>query len=1068
MTPSLVRGWISGLGVVMALAARTPDAFAQQVGTVTGTVVDSGNNQPIAGAQVYLPGLQLGALSNAQGRFLIVNVPVGRREIRAELIGRQTESQTVDVQAGQATQVSFLLESRAVSLEGVVVTGVAAATPRTQLAFTVEQVRVDEALVASSLNVGSMIQGKMAGAKIIQGNAQPGEAPSIQLRGPKSIMGTQDPLIIVDGVISRGSLADIDPNDIESIEVVKGAAAASLYGSRAQAGVLEITTKRGLSLNEGRTEFTLRTTFQRNTIEHVIPMALTHEFRLSPDGAAFVDRQGRPVTLPNRTSAYALDDGGNGTSQNTAFKDNPFPKGLEVVNPYRQLTQPNNAYSTFFSISSNQGSTQYRISGRYQRDKGIVAYHDGAEQVNFRANVDQRIGEKLSFSLSSYLTNLDQDVSVTNDSRGSVFDAIDEYSAVTTMLDTEPDGTPVLIGDPIRMGSNPLYQLYMNTNTREVQRIMVGLDASYRPFSWLTVDGNLSFDRDDRTELDHQPAGFLRIENTPLLGSMTLAQFLRRDVNASLTASIAHNFGDLTTRTRLRVLEEDQLNKQHTMGASNFAVSGVPRLALLTGTVAMDSRKERTLSEGFFAITALTYKDRYVLDLLGRRDGSSLFGADERWQNYYRVSAAWRMAAESWWPLPFVTEFKPRYSRGTAGGRPGFNYQYQTYAVTAGRIVPQVLGNSELRPELSTEQEFGVDAVVADRLRVQANYVRATVDDQLLQVPSSSALGFESQWQNAGTVQSKTWEGVLEMSFVERSDLLWTGRLNLDRTTQKITRLGVPPFEIVNRRLSSANHNRIIVKEGESLGTFYGFKWATDCAVDLPAGTDCGLFQQNDDGLLVYVGAGNDFRDGQAKKLWGTAANVRSDAGITGYGWGLPIRSLVDNQFTRIGGSQTDLNVSFAQSVNYKRLGVNLVFDAEFGGEIYNQSRQWGSRTSVGSIDQRNKPEELKKPVVYYGAVSLYAANARNDFFIENGTYVKLRELSVNYQLNEQDLPPFLRLTRATINLTGRNLKTFTSYVGADPEVGLASLGGSAAVGRVDEYFYPNYRSFGLDVELVF
>jgi TonB-linked SusC/RagA family outer membrane protein len=1058
------RGLTSLAFLVSLVGGLVPPLSAQQVGTVTGAVVDSGSGQPIAGAQVYLPGLQLGALSNAQGRFLIVNVPVGRREIRAELIGRQTASQTVDVQAGQAAQVSFLLESRAISLEGVVVTGVAAATPRTQLAFTVERVKVDQNLVAASLNVGSMIQGKMAGAKIIQANAQPGEAPSIQLRGPKSIMGSQDPLIIVDGVISRGSLADIDPNDIESIEIVKGAAAASLYGSRAQAGVLEITTKRGVGLGQGRTEFTLRNTFQRNDIEHVMPMALTHEFRMNAAGTAFVDRNGRDVALPNRVSSYALDDGGNGTNQSTTFKDNPYPSGLNVDNPYRQLTRPNSAYSTFFAVSSNQGDTQYRISGRYQRDKGIVAFHDGAKQVNFRANVDQRISDKLSFSLSSYLTNLNQDVSVTNDARGSAFDAIDEFSAVSTFFDRDESGELTVVGDPVRLGSNPLYALELNTNTRSTQRVMIGLDASYQPFSWLTIDGNFSFDRDDRTDTDIVPAGFKRIENTPLLGSMEVNQFLRRDINASVTASIAHSFGELATRTRLRVLEENGLNKQHRMGASNFAVTGVPRLALLTGTVAIDSNQQQIVSEGFFAITALTYKDRYVVDVLGRRDGSSLFGADERWQNYYRVSAAWRMAAESWWPFPPITEFKPRYSMGTAGSRPGFNFQYQTYAVAQGRIVPQILGNSQLKPELSTERELGVDAVLADRFSVQANYVRSRVDDQLLPVPMSSSLGFESQWQNAGTVESTTWEGVLEMSFVERSDLLWTGRLNVDRTTQRITRLGVPPFEIVNRRLASANHNRIIVKEGEALGTFYGFKWATSCAVDLPTGTDCGQFQLNDDGLLVYVGRGNDYRDGQKKQLWGTVATVNG----VGYTWGLPIRSIVDNQFTRIGGSQTDLNVSFAQDLSYRKFGANLVLDAEFGGNIYDQSRQWGSRTSVASIDQRNKPEELKKPLIYYGAVSLYAANARNDFFIEDATYIKLRELSLHYTLNEQDLLAFLGFSRATINLTGRNLHTFTSYVGPDPEVGLASLGGSAAVGRVDEYFYPNYRSFGIDVELVF
>jgi hypothetical protein len=123
----------------------------------------------------------------------------------------------------------------------------------------------------------------------------------------------------------------------------------------------------------------------------------------------------------------------------------------------------------------------------------------------------------------------------------------------------------------------------------------------------------------------------------------------------------------------------------------------------------------------------------------------------------------------------------------------------------------------------------------------------------------------------------------------------------------------------------------------------------------------------------------------------------------------------------------------------------------------------------VASIDQRNKPDELKKPVPYYGATKLYAGNIRNDWFVEKADFIKIREFSVRYTLQQQDLPAFLGVTRATINLTGRNLKTFTGYIGHDPEVGKSTgFGGSAAIGRIDEYFYPNYRSFGLDIELVF
>jgi TonB-linked SusC/RagA family outer membrane protein len=1069
-----VRG--AWLGAVLLAIIPAP-VRAQGVGTVTGLVTDQSSTQPIAGAQVYLPGLQLGALSNAQGRFLILNVPSGQREVRAELIGRQTVSQSVNVQAGGTVQVNFVLESRAISLEGVVVTGVAAATPRAQLAFTVDEVEVDPVTVASSINVGSMIQGRMAGAKIIQSNGQPGEAPSIQLRGPKSISGSQEPLIIVDGIISRGSLADIAPNDIERIEVVKGAAAASLYGSRAQAGVIEITTKRGAAVAAGTTEFSLRTTFQKNSIEHVLPLSLSHEYRMTPDGRSFLGLNGQVLTLPADRSAFALDDGGNGRDPWRTFQDKTYPAEIFTGSPYRQILRPGDAYSSFFSVTGNEGRTQYRVSARYQKDEGAMAYQEGATQRNFRVNVDQSIGEKLQFSASAYLADIDQDVIFQFDTQNSlsggsvaggsienaviggngIFRSIDSHTPTAVYDARDADGTLSIIGTLVGRGTNPLYQLATEDWSRGTQRVMGALDATYKPVPSVTLAGNLSYDRSDRTETAIRPAGYKRIDQPPLLGSMYIEERLQRDVNASVTASIARNFGELTTRTRLRYLVENQLNSQLTAGNQNFATLGVPRLGLLTGTAALDSNEQKVISQGIFAIAALTYRERYIMDVLARRDGSSLFGVEERWQNYYRLATAWRMSEESWWPFPLITEFKPRYSIGTAGGRPGFSYQYQTYSVDKGRIIPRVLGNDRLKPETSTEQEFGLDAVVADRLSVQANYVRSTVDDQLLRVPSSAVMGFESQWQNAGTVQATTYEAVFEMAFVERPDLLWTGRLNLDRTTQQITRLSVPPYEIRDYRA------RIIVKEGEELGTFYGVKWSNYCAVYLPKGTDCSLFQINDDGLLVYVGRGNDYRDGRAKRLWGTVGTTN---GVT-YDWGMPIRSIVGNEFTRIGNSQPDLNASFAQDVKWRDFGFTLLFDAEFGADIYNQSRQgFGSSASPGN-DQRNKPDELKKPIPYYGPAKLYAGNIRGDWWVEKSDYIKLRELSVNYTLDDA-LPDFLGLTRATINLTGRNLRTFTGYVGNDPEVGKASFGGSAAIGRIDEYFYPNYRSFGLDVELVF
>ena len=1085
----------SSVALAVALAMIT-GSLAAQTGVVTGTVTDSNTGEPISTVQVHIPELQIGMLTNADGAYALPNVPVGQYEIRAELIGRQTDAQVVDVTAGGSVVANFSLQSRVLALDGVVVTGVAGATPETELAFTVDQVQVQDAQIASALNVASLLQGRTAGTRVIQGTGQPGDEPSIQFRGPTSIMQSQAPLLIVDGVISTGSLADIDPNDIASIEIVRGAAAASLYGSRAQAGVMEVTTRRGASLREGTHEFTIRTQYLFNDIEYLMGMTESHEYRMNAAGSAILDRNGNELDLRNRrqeisTGSYALNDnfgrpGGTGRDQWTTFQDQPIPPNLYGGQIWPQMLSSGNSYSTYVSASGNEGSTQYRASAAYQRDEGALVFHDGSNQTNVRLNLDQAIGDNLQFSLSSYVTLREQDVIFQHERAGlsdltdlvgqeprdptgsggaasrGLFRGTDHYRASTDLFARDADGDLELIGDLIRRSTNPLYQLENQDWTRDRLRVMGAFNAQYSPFSWLSFQGTLSYDRTNLKEVNITPSPWKqRYPRPPRDGAMFRLEDLREELNGNLTASIQHSFGDLTMRTRFRWLAEQSTSDNFVAGGSTFSVVGVPQMGLLTTGLYTRSNAETVRSQGLFAITALTYRSRYIIDLLARRDGSSLFGPDERWQNYYRVSAAWRLAEEDWWPLDFFTEFRPRYSRGTAGGRPGFSYQYQSYAVDRGRIVPKLLGNQALKPELATEQEYGLDMMIADRYRVQLNYVDLEVKDQLLLVPLSSALGFESQWRNAGTVASTTWEASIEAALVERPDLLWTARLTMDRTRQKITELNVPPFEFRDLRA------RMIVREGEELGAFYGSTWLRGCG-DLPSGMDCSRFDVNDDGLLVYVGSGNGYRDGVSKSLWGTLGEVD---GVT-LDWGMPIKhNKFDAEPRRLGSSQPDLNIGFLQDFQYRNIGISLLFEGEFGAQVMNQTRQWGSRSAVGAIDQRGKPEELKKPLPYYGAAFLYDRNNRNDWFVEDGDFVKLRELSVRYTFDQTNLPGFLSqagFDRATINLAGRNLITWTGYLGHDPEVGKTTFGGSAAIGRIDEYFYPNYRQIGLDVELVF
>jgi TonB-linked SusC/RagA family outer membrane protein len=1053
---------------LLVLVLASVEARAQDTGTVTGRVVDATDMRPLAGVQVHFPVGGRGSLTDAQGRFVILNVPVGRHELRAQRLGYLTGSQTVEVAAGQSAVANIALESRAITMEAVVVTGVAAETPQSQLAFSVPRLNVAETQRVPVPSAATLVQGRVPGAKVVQGSGLPGSEPSLQFRGATSIMGTQEPLIVVDGVITAGGIADLNPQDIESMELVKGAAAAALYGSRAQAGVLQITTRTGSRMNEGRHQFTVRTSFEANDIERTLGFNNSHPFRLNADRTAFVNRQGQPIVLPSAGGAFAFDDGRAGTTGERAFADKPFPG--QTYDPMRQFFDPGNRVTTNLSLAGNRGGTQYFLSAAGIREEGAVQLNPPMTQRNVRLNVTQPIGENFRLAVTSFFSDRERFLI---EEQGGFLRQLTFVSAAADLLKPDPNepGGISAVGDPIRIanvGPNPVNRL-INTRDQENRvRVMGGFDATYNPLDWLTLEGNFSYDRIDTNRNYFQRPGLGNVSGPPTVGVMRQYDDLREEMNGSVTAGSTRQFGDLTLRSRARWLMERADESGFLAGGQGLPIDEVPRLGIITGAPTIDSYQRSIRSEGVFLVNQFAFRDKYVGDVLVRRDGSSLFGADQRWQNYWRLSGAWRMAQEPWFPVRWINEFKPRYSIGTSGGRPGFAAQYQTFAIERGQVIPRTLGNRDLRPELATEQEFGLDVIIAERFQIEANYVDTKIEDQLLLVPLPSVFGYDAQWQNAGTVESKTWELGLSTALVERPGMVWTARLNLDRTQSTITELNTPPFEITNTAIAGSSRARMMVREGERLGSFYGFKFLSSCA-DLPAGMPCSQFDVNDYGHLVWVGEGNTWRDGFAKDLWGTTGRLGGET----LRWGHPIRPGTSSPlaFTKLGDSQPSLNASLLQDLTWRNFGLTFLLDSEWGAQVYNMTRQWQCRDALcRQADMRDVAPEEKKPVTYFGA--LQAANLANDFWVEDSDYVKVRELSLRYTLRGNQMPAALRnttrLSEATINLTGRNLKTWTNYLGFDPEVGRATFGGSAVMGRVDEWFYPNFRSFGIDVQLVF
>ncbi len=1027
-----------GVSVLLAfglLVGSFGEAVAQG-GTIRGTVIDAATLQPLSATQIVVNGTSLGTITGENGNFIIPNVPAGLYSVEARRIGyaRATE-ENVSVTAGESVAVDFELGETALALDEIVVTGVADPTSVRRVPFTVGRIG-EESLQVPQANAISSLSGRVSGVRMTT-PAQPGAGINVMLRTPTSISRGNAPLIVVDGVIlastfSRSS-ADLSSLDIESIEVVKGAAAASLYGSRAANGVIQIRTRRGSGLEQGQTQFTFRSELGTNQLGRRIDLANHHQYRTNAQGQ-YVDAQGNVVSRNNRVLRPASE----------RFLDVPYAE--PTTDHVDAFFDPGQFRTNSITVARNSEDTNFFVSIVDQQNDGVVLDHGGYGRNDFRVNLDHRLGTDLQFSVSASHMISDRE-----NMPGSTFLNLLQHAPDVDLLEPDPDGTPYIFEpDPQGVTPNPLYELVTTRDDEARVRTLAAGDLRWSPLGWFNVDANVSYDRSDRQSRFYFPRGKKTNVAAWQDGRVERGNNYTTAINGSVSAQLRGSWRDIAGRLTLRGLVEKEDYEAVTTRVSGLTVEGVPDLN--AGTIPYVSGSTQEIaSQGYFAIANVDYQGRYIVDGLVRRDGSSLFGPEERWHTYYRGSAAWRMAEESWWNLDDVTEFKLRYSVGTAGGRPNFSDRFETYSfTTGGGLDKSTLGNRFLKPERSIEHEFGVDAIYRDRVTVQLTHARVKTTDQLTAVPLPAAFGFSSQWQNAGTVEGHTWEGSIEAALVQRPGLNWTMGLVLDRSRHEVTEY--------DRRCFRTGDPALFYRcAGETLGTMYGTRFLTDIS-ELPEGVDRNQFQVNDDGLVVWVGEGGDWRNHQ----WGASSTGLDQS----FDWGMPILQTDESGssvVSKIGDTNPDLNWGLSTNVSWRGLSVFALLESQVGGDIYNRRNQrMYQYFRSGDTDQAGRPEELKKTTDYYS--TLYAANLVNEWFVEPSGYVKLREISVRYNLPSELLGrmPGPTIDNLTLFANGRNLFTWTDYSGFDPEAG-------TPLSRIDALnAYPQFRTLTAGLEIRF
>lgn len=1017
--------------------------FAQR--TITGNVKSSEDGRGVPGVSVVIKGTTAGAVTDANGNYTLA-VPANATTLVFSFIGMKTQ----EVEIAGRTTINIVMDPAVVALEEFIVSGLAAATPRTKLAVSVERVGEDKISTVPARSASSALQGKVSGVTVINPTGEPGSAATILVRGATQIAASQNPLIIVDGAILEGTLGDINVNDIESFEIVKGASASALYGSRAGNGVIVISTKRGKDSKQGISNIIVRNEFGTNQLSKKYDLNKSHAYVLADDWQNYnTYTRYAGVTYP---ANYVGGPGFSGSRQlkYDMYMDNPYAR---IIDHQDDMFPGNNFYTNYVSLSGNYQSTNFFTSFENFHEGGLLFGTDGYDRNSFRVNVDHKFTEKLTLNASNlYVRSYTQNPGGDSKFNGGVFFNLLLMTPDVDLNLPNPDGQPNLfIPDPWEATTeNPLYSLYKRENKNERNRLLGTYNLKWDLTDFLNLEGRYAYEntRADIQEYDpyntYRRAGSVAVYSEGYLRKYNSKLFSQ---NAQATANIDKKFGDFNTRAKFSYLLENYRFESYEASGSKFSVGGLPTFnAIAVENKTASNFQSKIVSENLFGILYFDFRDKYIFDGMVRRDGSSLFGENERYKTYFRVSGAWRISQD--FSIPGIDELKIRTAYGTAGQRPHlFEMQYEVMGLVGGSPSgKQQLGNKNLKPSKSTEMEIGLNVDFLKRFRFEMVYSHTLTDDQFLNVPLASHLGgWAYQWQNAGELKANVIEASLGANVYNTKNFTWNMNLVFDKVTTEITRLDVPAYQTGPEGQEA---NKVFyIKQGEPFGVIYGHDWVkslTQMAKQLPAGKTINDYVVNSDGYVIPKGT-----EGTVNEI---PIKVKDAEGNVLY--------------QRIGNTTPDFKFGLSSTMNYKGWGLYMLWEWKQGGDVYNRSAQWLTRDDRhGMMDQAGKPENEKKAITYYK--EFYDVNNVNSFWVEDASFLKLRELAFYYDLPQKVYSGFAKnlFKGIRVGFVGRNLLTITGYTGYDPEVQTTD---NTQYFFYDFMGYPNYRTFSGSLELKF
>lgn len=1006
-------------------------------GKVTGT---DGKGLPYISVQVK--GTGLGSSTDLDGTYsFFADLKPGQYVLEFTGIGLKSKEQALRVGSETTYTSDIILAEDALNLDEVVVTGVSAGTTRKQLGSYVSTVKSDQLNKGGSPNVLSALQGKTAGAQIIQNNGDPGGGVSVRLRGISSVLSSSEPLYIVDGVIvnnatnrvtntqntydgtnfvgtiGQNRLADINPADIERIEVLNGAAAAAIYGSRANSGVVQIFTKRGTS---GAPIVNFSSSFLVSTLRKKLEVnnAAT-KFGGPTDGAGALTQDiitavGTPPALPTNTTAVSRYD----------YQDYIFRTGIGTDNN--------------ISVSGGTDKTKYYVSGSYFFNQGIVQNTD-FRRYSFRANIDQTLNSWISFNLGLNYINSTSNEKPDGNSFFSPMNSVTIIGNFHDLWTRDALGNIKAVGERGRV--NPVSVIEDFKQRQETNRIISSLGVKLRPMKGLTFDYTLGVDNYSQNGTTYMPPFAYNVNTAFFGGAASLDPTLNgyastgndnffqinNELNGTYQFNINKDFGSTTQVGYSVQYEKNRYALLQGRGLSPFVQTVNGASTILP---AVDDRSEQSISGAYIQ---QNFKFRNQLFVTGavRFDGSSVFGEDERNQVYFKANASYILSESGFWKnMSWWNFLKLRAAYGESGNLTGigaysrFNsYTSNSFLSRTALTSSSVLANEHVKPERQKELEIGTDmSFFNNRIGLTFNWYKKRVEDMLINRVIAPTNGFSSLLDNFGSLENKGIEVVLKGTPVSKNDLRWDVTLIFNRNRNEVLEVG-PSLTLIPTTTGAP----VSLLEGYPVGVFYGTFFAVDAngnQVKNTAGIPQ-LERGTQNSPLVYTPQ----RD------------------VNGLPTGTTLRKV-------IGDPNPDYTGSLTNEISFKKFNFSFQFDAVQGVDVFNADFRTRQGVGNGKVAEQEHSGQIPRGYI----LGVYQIE---EWRVDDGSFVKLREVALSYNLGK------LKFFRdLTVSLSGRNLISWDDYKGYDPEVN--SAGQSTLLRGIDFGSVPIPATFRFGISTKF